>query len=454
MYKILIAIFGLFLTGCSLRPELPDTNFKFDTNTSTFEISDKWWEEFGDANLNNLVELALKNNIDIKIAVNNLQKSQIALGISKLELLPTLGLKAEATRNATPKTEIDKFGLSAILNYEIDLWGRVRNSVLANESQFRASKFDYENIKLSIASGVVFAYFRLLSLQEQEDILTQSLNSYEKIANQHKIKYEVGSITPIVYYQSKSQVDNARVSLNAINEQIVSAKNALNLLISAEPNEIVAKDFSYQISNNFDFKEPEIPAEIPSDILLKRADIAASLERLKASNALVGVARAAYFPKLSLTGLFGFSSFEFDELLKHDSSLWAVGANLAMPIFNQGKISGGVKIANLDQNTSFLNYQKVVKTALGEVKTALDDRKNAKMTMQSLDALNISVDKVYELAKIRFDEGYSDQIEFLNAQNSLLNAKLSASKAKFGLLNSIVNLYKALGGGIKIENSE
>lgn len=197
---------------------------------------------------------------------------------------------------------------------------------------------------------------------------------------------------------------------------------------------------------------PEVPNGISSDVLLHRADIASALQRLKASNFLVGVARTSYLPKLSLTGIFGFSSDEFDRFFVKNANTWSVGGSLIMPLLDFGRTKNKVELANLEQNASFLSYDKAVKTAFGEIRTALDTRKNSVLKEKSMQNLVESQTKIYDLSKARYDNGYSTHLEFLDSQRNLLSARLSLAQSKLSVATSIIDVYKSLGGGFDYED--
>ncbi|MSN95728.1 TolC family protein [Campylobacter sp. FMV-PI01] len=450
MHKKIIK-FTIFLafvfSGCSFKPDMPLQQYNYKANLDSIELSDKWWMDFKDDTLNELVDFALNNNLDLAMALNNIELARVNLGLNKLEFLPTIIYKGGGNLGASgidsnPK---ESYSFSGILDYELDLWGRVRNSVSSKKSSFLATKYDYDTARLSIASSVVSSYFKLLFLKKQEEILKDSLKAYESTLEFRQNQLKAGVISSIVYYQTKSQVDSAKFKLIDIQNQISSTNTALSVLIGRDYDEILYDNV--KISDNFDFFVPEIPSGIPSNLLLKRSDIASALERLKASNFLVGVAKASYFPKLSITGIFGYTSSEFDRLFIENANSWNIGGSLVGPLLDFGRTSKRVKIANLEQNASLINYDKVIKNAFSEVRNSLANRKNSILKKEAAQNLVDSQQKVYDLAYQRYNAGYSDHLELLDAQRGLLNAKLNLANANLELLNSVVFVYKAFGGG-------
>lgn len=447
-----ILILMLFFAGCSFRPDMPKIDTNFQANDENFQIQDKWWHDYNDERLNALVEEALQKNSDLKIAYLNLEKAKLSLAISKADLLPSLDIKGDATRSRTSgetntkqdNIKYNSFSLNAVLSYEIDLWGRVRNSIASNQALLRASEYDLNTSRLSIAVSVIDSYFALIALKMQENVYIDTLKSYTDTMNYRKKQLEAGSITKSVYLQSQTLVQSAQIDLNKIRKSIVQASNALAILTNKTNDEILYS--LIEVANALPYV-PEIKANISSDILLRRSDVASAYERLLSSNALVGVARAAYFPTLSLTGIFGFSSDTLDSLFVQNANMWSIGGSMVQNIFDYSKRTNNVELAKLSQSINAINYEKTIKTALSEVRIALNDRKTAiEILEQTKDLLN-SQQKIFELINAQYDAGYITHLELLDAKRNLLNARLNAISANLNLNNSVTQVYRAFGGG-------
>lgn len=450
---------GLIMVGCSLRPAMPEVHQTFEYKYDSYSINDKWWENFNDSKLDYLVELGLKNNSDLKLALINLQRAGINFNLATSDYFPSISLNGKATRNRSSGETYNKLdnityndlGVSTVLNYEVDLWGRVRNNVKAAKNSFTATKYDYETARLSIASTIVTTYLSLISLNEQRVILENTLNTYIQTLNYRKSQLDAGAINELVYYQAKASVDMARTQLIDINTQISQVATSLSILTAKNINDILTKDINTTSTLP---SIPNVPDGISSDIMLHRADIASNLERLRASNFMVGVARTAWLPQLSLTGLFGFSSDEFNRFFVNNANTWSVGGSIVMPLLDFGRTKNTVELANLDQNTSLINYDKILKQAFGEIEDALSLRKYSVLKEQSMVELTKSQQMVYDLAKRQYDEGYSTHLEFLDSQRNLLDAKLNLAKAKLNVATSVVSVYKALGGGFNSDEKK
>ena len=456
--KAFILITAAFLAGCSFRPDMPnvDTNF---TSTYTFETSDirdLWWKEFHDENLNSLVESALEKNTNLRIAYLNLQKAKASLGIAEADLLPGVNLNVSYTKAKTsgetytgqPQTRYRSSSINLGLNYEIDFWGRVRNSVLAANENLNASKFDYDSARLSLSSSVAKSYFALVSLNMQEAVLKETLKTYEDTLALRKTQLDLGGINEMTYLQSKAEVERAKTSLTSVLNSKSQALTSLAILTGKSNDEILKG--AVASAQNLP-SSPEIKAGISSDVLLRRSDVAKALADLKATNALVGVARAQYFPTISLTGLFGFASDEFDRIFMGSASVWSLGANLTQKIFDFGRTKNNVRVAETNEQIAAVTYEATVRSALGEVRDALVSRQNAKLSLDQVKNLLQSQQKIYSLAKDQYNAGYIGHLELLDAQRNLLQAKLQDISAKLDEVDSAVEVYRALGGGFKVD---
>ena len=456
--KAFILITAAFLAGCSFRPDMPnvDTNF---TSTYTFETSDirdLWWKEFHDENLNVLVESALEKNTNLRIAYLNLEKAKASLGVAEASLLPGVNLNVSYTKAKTsgetytgqPQTRYRSSSINLGLNYEIDLWGRVRNSVLAANESLNASKFDYDSARLSLSSSVAKSYFALVSLNMQEAVLQETLKTYEATLALRKTQLDLGGINEMTYLQSKAAVESAKMSLISVLNLKSKALTSLAILTGKNNDEILKG--AVASAQNLP-SSPEIKAGISSDVLLRRSDVAKALADLKATNALVGVAKADYFPTISLTGLLGFTSVDFENIFVGNANTWSIGGSLVQKIFDYGRTKNNVRVAETNEQIAAVTYEATVRSALGEVRDALISRQNAKLSLDQVKNLLQSQQKIYSLAKDQYNAGYIGHLELLDAQRNLLQAKLQDISAKLDEVDSAVEVYRALGGGFKID---
>ena len=448
MNKIITILIAALISGCSLRPDMIEIQQEYRYQMDVYSINESWWESFGDERLNALIQKSLKNNSDLLIALNNIEKARVSLRLDRIEYLPNISLQGEASKSdkGYNNPTVEQFSLSAVLSYELDLWGRVRNKANASEAIYNATKFDYESARISLASSVANSYFLLISLKEQEKILQDTLDSYIKSVEYRAVQLESGEIDELVYAQTVAAADGAKAQLAQLQIEISQANSALAILVGESLDEILYADVD--TASNLPTL-PDVPSGISSEILLKRADIASAIERLRSSNYLIGVARTQWLPQISITGMFGYTSNELDELISSNRSVWNIGGSLIAPLLDFGRVYNNVELANLEQNASFLAYDKAVKSAFGEIRTALDSRKNSIIKATSTANLVTSQQKVYDIAQSRYDAGYSSHLELLDSQRSLLSAKLSLSSANLEAVNSVVAVFKAFGGGFE-----
>ena len=442
--KALILITAAFFAGCSFRPDMPkvDTNFTSTYTYETSDIRDLWWKEFNDENLNSLVESALEKNTNLRIAYLNLQKAKASLGVAEADLLPGVNLNVSYTKakssgetyTGQPQTRYRSSSINLGLNYEIDLWGRVRNSVLAANESLNASKFDYDSARLSLSSSVAKSYFALVSLNMQEAVLQETLKTYEDTLALRKTQLDLGGINEMTYLQSKAEVERAKTSLTSVLNSKSKALTSLAILTGKSNDEILKG--AVASAQNLP-SSPEINAGISSDVLLRRSDVAKALADLKAT--------------ISLTGLLGFTSIDFENIFVGNANTWNIGGSLAQKIFDYGRTKNNVRVAETNEQIVAINYEATVRSALGEVRDALISRQNAKLSLDQVKNLLQSQQKIYSLAKDQYEAGYIGHLELLDAERNLLQAKLQDISAKLDEVDSAVEVYRALGGGFKVD---
>ena len=275
--KILLGILtGALISGCSFKPDMPVRHIEYRSGYEATNVSQMWWKSYNDTQLNALIDSALANNSDLMLALNNIERARLNLGLSKLEYLPNIGISGSAMRqnnyaNMPDSNSHASYAISAPLSYEIDFWGRVRNSVGASAAQYMGTKYDYETAKNTITSAVASSYFALLSLKEQERILTKSLKSYEQTQNYRKKELEAGAINQITLSQASAAVQNAKASLIAVQNQISQVQTSLAILVGKSYDGVVNPQIltAAKLPN-----APQIPSGVPSDVLLHRPDAA------------------------------------------------------------------------------------------------------------------------------------------------------------------------------------
>ncbi|MBZ7941831.1 TolC family protein [Campylobacter molothri] len=451
------ASLGLFISACSLSPNLniPEAKYTFaNDKQNNNNIDQKWWKEFEDDHLNKLVNLALKNNSDLKIAYIHLKQASAQLGIDFSNLMPKFDASANALRSKTsinaPTNKSGQFNygndfkMGLNLSYEIDLWGKYRDSYRASKSSFQTSQYDYEAARLSIISNTVQTYFNLVNAYENENILQQAYEAAQEIYRINNEKFSTGTTGEYELSQAKANLESISLQYNQAQLNKENYLKALKILTSDDLNDILYQDQDYQ---TFNLKEFDIPTGITSEILLQRPDISSSLEKLMQKNYLIGVARSAFLPSLSLTGLLGFESNDLDTLVKNGSKTWNIGGSFLMPIFHWGEINENINLAKLNKDEAFINYENTLKTAFGEIRYALISRKNIRLQYDNALSSEQAYKRIYEISKERYDIGEMSLQDYLEARQNWLNSQINFNNTKYSYANSIVDVIKAFGGG-------
>jgi len=455
---IALALLSLTMTGCMIGPDYRRPAVETPQNWRIVEQDAKelsntsWWEQLNDPVLNDLIATALKENKDLLIAAARIEEFAGRYGFVRADLFPQVGASAGYDRQrvsesgANPpqsgyQATYDTFQTTLNASWEIDIWGRVRRSTEAARAELLASEEGRRAVILSLVSSVATAYINLRDLDRQLEISRSTAKAREGSYTIFKDRFEGGIISEMELVQVKSQYDEALAAIPQLEKAVTQQENGISLLLGRNPGPIARGKTIDQLTL------PAIPAGIPSDLLARRPDIRQAEQNLIAANAVIGVAKAAYFPAISLTGFFGYASADLSDLFKGSSKVWQFSAPVTLPIFTAGKIAGQVKAAEAIQQQALFDYQKAIQTAFREFDDALVDQARTREQLVAQANQVNSLQKYYDLAKIRYDNGYTSYIEVLDAERSLFNVQLSYTQNQGVLFFSLINLYKAMGGG-------
>jgi len=450
---LLVSLLALLASGCMVGPDYvrPPVDAPAAWRLNEKDIKDlantAWWEQFGDPVLNNLVATALRENKDLMIATARIDEFAGRYGFVRSGLFPQVGAGYEVSRQrnvpsgATQPSTYNSY--SAVLNagWEIDIWGRIRRQTEAANAQLLASEEGRNGVVLSLVGSVAGAYINLRNLDRQLEIARATAKSRGESYELFKLRFEGGVISLLELSQNKSQYEEALASIPPLEKAIAQQENGLSVLLGRNPGPIVrGKDIDQLML-------PAIPAGLPSDLLERRPDIRRAEQDLIAANALIGAARAAYFPTISLTGLFGYASPSLSNLFEGPSKVWQYGVPITMPILTAGAIAGQVQAAEAVQQQALFGYQKTIQEAFREVDDSLvsQDRTREQLLAQrrQVEALQ----QYASTARLRYDNGYTSFIEVLDAERSLFNVQLQYTQTHQVQLQAMVNLYLAMGGG-------
>lgn len=448
-YLSLAVVAALCFGGCSLSPSYtePKVDLPDSKSALSFEITQKWWEDFGDVNLNAYVEEALRNNYDLLVAMERIDQANSNWSYARGDRFPTLGVSGQVTKNKYENQQAQQLG--GILSFELDLWGRARDMDRSALAKLLASKANKDVVRLSLIANVMQSYFGILALNNQVDIARKTYKSRVENYLYRKKEFDVGKISEIDMQQAKSEMESVGAQLQSILMQQNAAQSAFMILLGRNAKEIFENTLP-KLSKELP-KAPVVKAELSSEILERRPDIEVAEQNLKAANFSIGVARSAYFPTISLTGLLGYASEDLNALFNSSSGAWNVSGSFLMNIIDFGRTNANINLSKSQYREMLLNYAQVVRTAFGEVRNVLFDYEATSKRVESLEGQVIALERTLELADLRYKEGYTSYLEVLSTQSALFSAELSRESARLESLNAVINLYKAFGGGWKRE---
>lgn len=414
-----------------------------------------WREFFTDPTLQGLIQRALDNNRDLRTAALNVRLAQASYRVTEAALLPEVDAgvsetSAHTPRQATrtvPKAETTTRAYSATLGvtaFELDLWGRLRSLEEQALETFLGTEEAQISVRLSLVAEVANAYItllgdrKLLALTEETlETRTQSLNLIEQ-------SFQRGIGSQLDVAQARTAVETARVNRARYLRQVDQDRNALALLVGAPVDDSLASAKGDLDALRF---VEDLPVGLPSDVLLRRPDIAQAEHTLKGANANIGAARAAFFPKLSLTAAFGSSSLTLDTLFAAGSGAWSFAPQITAPIFDAGKNLANLDSAEVNRDIAVAKYEKTIQTAFREVSDALAGKATYTAQAQAQGALVEAAGDSYRLSKARYDRGIDSYLTVLDSQRSLYGAQQDLVTVQVSRLSNLVTLYKVLGGG-------
>jgi outer membrane protein, multidrug efflux system len=414
----------------------------------------KWFEVFKDQQLQELIRTALVNNYDLGQAMERVQTARANLGITRSEQFPNVTASAEATtlRNsnsgqfALPSgANRDRtFGtvLLNLLSFEIDIWGRQRRATEAARADLLGAEETRKAVMTTVVGDVSAAYFNLLELDTEMEIAQDTLATRKESLNLIRTRQQGGVATLLDVRQAEQLVYAAAQTVPDIERLIEQTENRINLLLGKDPAPVTrGRSLTEQE------QPPDTPAGLPSSLLERRPDIRAAEATLMAATANIGVAKAAYFPQISLTGFMGGQSSQLANLFSGPGGAWNFGPQVTLPIFNAGRVKSGVRFTEAQQRLALTQYQQSIKTAFREVSDALVESRKVKEIRAQQESLVTTLQDRSRLAYLRYQGGVDTQLNALDADRDLFAAELNLAQTRRNELLALVQLYKALGGG-------
>lgn len=402
----------------------------------------RWRDLIHDDELSKLIEEALAHNFDVQIAAARVLEARAQLTVSRSPRLPAVDAPVGYDNFRNQWMESSTANLSVSLGWELDLWGRIRNTSAAARSALLASEQARRVVLQTLVSDVAYAYFLLSDLDLEAEITRRALKLREDSLELVQLRVDNGYSSEIDLRQAEVLVKTARMTLTGLELQTEQAENQIAVLLGRNPGPIVRGRSLIEPA-----LAPRLPAGLPSALLDRRPDIRQAEQQLIGDHALVAVARAAFFPTISLTGSTGFASSALLSLLQGPSGVWSFGPVGSLPIFHAGAIRAGVRSAEARRQESLLAYQKTVQQAFREVADSLAScRKLAELRTQQ-EGLVESLRQGVELADLAYKGGVASYLEYLDAERQLLEAQLLLVQTRRQESTNVVTLYRALGGG-------
>ncbi|MFB0975619.1 MAG: efflux transporter outer membrane subunit [Tolumonas sp.] len=440
---------SLLLTGCSLapdyqRPEAPVPASYTTTVGNNAVKATEWQQVFTDPALQKLIDTALKNNRDLRVAALNVEAYQAKYRIQRAAQLPTLTASGSQSRqlayDSISNTDTATVGISA---YELDLFGRIQSLKDQALETYLAQEATQRSTQLSLIANVANAYMTLLADQDLLRLAEQTAKSYEQSYQLIDQRYQAGISSSLDLSQSRSNLESVKSSLAQYRRQVMLDKNALQLLLGTSIPDGLSAGLPDQ---DLTLLTP-LAADMPSSLLTRRPDIQAAEHTLKAANANIGAARAAFFPTVSLTANAGSMSSSLSNLFDSGSGTWLFQPSISLPIFDWGSREAELDVTKIQKKIEIANYESAIQTAFKEVSDGLVSQDGYRQQLEAQQALVDANKTYYQLAQDRYEKGVDSYLTLLDAQRSLFSAEEGLVNTRLALLSNRVSLFKAMGGG-------
>jgi len=455
---IVAAALPAMLAACKMGPDyqrpgldVPE-EFRFQINGARDAANEEWWRQFNDPELDALVATALSNSWTLQIAAGQIEQAAGILMSTRSGLYPQVGYFGSAQRDRLsqrqgvvipPGTPNPQNLFQGVLDasWEIDLWGRIRRQTEAAEAGLVGAEEARRGVVLSLVSSVASSYIQLRSLDEQLEASERTLKVYADTVKLFTNQHKYGEVSMLNVEQARAQYESAAATIPQLQQQIAQAEDALSLLVGHNPGPIAR---GRRLAG---LRLPHVPAALPSELLERRPDVAQAEQNLIAANAEIGAAKALYFPEISLTGAFGWASDQLKHLFTGPAQVWSFAGSIAGPIFSGGNISGQVIQAEAVQKQALAGYRQSVQTAFTDVADALIGYQKGLEQVAADERLVKALRTNVQLAWYQYREGYEPYLTVLIAQENLYAAEIATAQTRGNAYVSLVDIYKALGGG-------
>jgi multidrug efflux system outer membrane protein len=463
MYKhLIILVFFVTLAGCAATPyerpavALPAAYRDLPAQGAPAP-AERWWTLYGDAALERLIEEALAHNQDLAVAAARVDEARALARVADSQRAPALDAafqrdrtrsSARSSRPLPPGTALERNSYLAQLNvaYEVDLWGRLASASRAARAELLATEAARETVRIALVTEVVRAYFGLVALDAQVAATRRALALRGDSLELQRVRVKAGLLDDFALRQIEAEVAAAQAQLPRLEASRTAQQLALAVLAGRSPRAIM-EDAVERRAEQGGPVPAVVPEGLPSDLLLRRPDVAQAEQQLIAANARIEEARAALFPRIALTGAYGGESAVLGDLFSGPARIWTLAFALAQPIFQGGRLFAEVEAVKARERQALARYQKTLQEAFREVRQALDAQVRVREAFDAETARVAALADSARLARIRYDNGLTSQLEVIDADRNLLQAELNRAEALAAQRAAVADLVKALGGG-------
>jgi len=453
---LLLALPVLLLASCNMEPALETINSpvseNFPGNAGGGVPADIAWQKFfTDPRLKRLISIGLDNNRDLRMATLNVDQARAQYGISRSQLFPTVNVGGGGSRSRTPSTlsqsgsavDARAYDVSVgVTAYEVDLFGRVRSLNNAALQAYFASDAARVGAQIALVSQIASAYFTELSAVEQMELSQRTLDAVSETYNLTKMRFDAGDVSELDLRSVDVQVQTAKANLAAFQQRRAEAINAIAFLIGTGVPSDLPKGRGLEGGLVADVR-----AGVSSQLLIRRPDIRETEHQLRAANANIGAARAAFFPRITLTGSRGTASESLGDLFQSGSSAWSFAPQISVPIFDGGFNKSNLEVAEVRKQIEVARYERSIQNAFREVADGLAARTGLNGQIEAYEGLVNAQQKRFDLADARYKQGVDSYFEVLTAQQDLFDSQRALIQLRLARVVNAVGLYKALGGG-------
>ena len=460
---VLVLVMACVLAGCAVGPDykrpavLAPREWRSGSDRTGSMADLDWWQLFADPVLQELIRGALAENKDLRLAVARVAEARAQLGIARAAQFPQLDSQTSYSNQRFSEKSFplnalgsssginpqqDFYRTGADLTFEVDLWGRLRRATEAARAELLASEENGRTVLTTLISDLAQAYFDLLELDREADIARSTLASRQASLDLVRRRFEGGLTSELDVHRAEGELATAAATVPDVERRVTQTENRLSILLGRNPGPIPRG-----IVLDAQVMPPEVPAGLPSALLERRPDLRQAEQKLVAANARIGEAKAAFFPKISLTGMFGVESVALSDLFKGPARVWQVGPTMTLPIFTAGRISSNLRATEAREQQALIQYQQTIQQAFREVEDALVFHRKVKEIRAQRELRVTAARRTLDLANLRYTNGLAGYLDVLDAQRQLFVAELDLASTARDQLTAVVQIYKAVGGG-------